>query len=75
MNRVEAGIVPVLLTRGQTGLTVTHAALLLLLLRDADVWAGSAKSSIRQQQNAEEARTHIAQRNPLIHSHTSDQMS
>lgn len=59
MNRVEAGIVPVLLTRGQTGLTVTHAALLLLLLlRDADVWAGSAKSSIRQQQNAEEARTH-----------------
>lgn len=76
VNRVEAGIVPVLLTRGQTGLTVTQAALLLLLLlRDADVWAGSAKSSIRQQQNAEEARTHIAQRNPLIHSHTSDQMS
>lgn len=74
VNQVEAGIVPVLLTRGQTGLTVTHAAL-LLLLRDADVWAGSAKSSIRQQQNAEEARTHIAQRNPLIHSHTSDQMS
>lgn len=57
---MEAGIVPVLLTRGQTGLTVTHAALLLLLLllRDADVWAGSAKSSIRQQQNAEEAHTH-----------------
>lgn len=56
MNQVEAGIVPVLLTRGQTGLTITHTALLLLLLlRDADVWAGSAKSSIRQQQNAEEA--------------------
>lgn len=36
------GLFPLVLTRGQTGLTVTHAALLLLLLlRDADVlgWA------------------------------------
>ncbi len=37
---MEAGFVRMVLTRGQTGLTVTQVA---LLLRDADVWAGSGK--------------------------------
>lgn len=50
-GQVVAGFVHMVLTRGQTGLTVTQVG---LLLKNADVWVGPGKSSITQQQNAEE---------------------